>query len=315
MPVPLHRHEDLLARLASSHELRQRVHEGAFIRVRRGVYADGESWSEARAEERVACRARALQLTSKRRLVFSHETAAALLGMPLYRPDLARSHVILDSTRPGATSATIRHRGEVRDDELCEVDGLLCTGIVRTVADMARRATFEQAVVVADAALRARCSRSRATYDTDEAWSFAQEVLACARRSAHGLSRSERVMGFADGRAELPGESISRIRLHELGFRSPRLQVAVPGPGTTYYVDFELEEARAFGEFDGRWKYGEDRFLGDRTPAQVLDEEKQREDWIRGTTHRRMARWGWQDLVTAAHLGRRLEAFGIRPAR
>lgn len=54
--------------------------------------------------------------------------------------------------------------------------------------------------------------------------------------------------------------------------------------------------------------------LAGRSSAAVFDEEKQREDWIRGATQRRFARWGWSHIETAPLLGRRLAAFGIRPA-
>lgn len=304
-------------RISSPHPLQPTtsvggVQSGALVRVRRGVYAPGESWRSALPEEVVVTRARALQLVSSRRLVFSHETAAAIHGLPLYRPDLLRSHVTLPASRPGATTATVRHRGDLQDVEIREVDGLLCTDLVRTVADMSRRAGFEQAVVVADAALRRLCHHGRRGYDARRAQEITDEVIACTRRSAHGAARAARVMRFADGRAELPGESISRIRLRELGFREVRLQVEVPGPGTTYFVDFGLEDADAFGEFDGRGKYLDPHLTHGLSSAEVLDREKQREDWIRGTTHRRMARWGWSHLATAAQLGARLAAFGIR---
>ncbi|MDY0908961.1 hypothetical protein [Microbacterium sp. CFBP9034] len=181
------------------------------------------------------------------------------------------------------------------------------------MADISRTAPFDQAVVVADAALRAVCVRGLGHYDRERADAVRGEVLAAARRSAHGFSRSTRVMGFADGRAQLPGESVSRIRLHAVGFRSIRLQVPVRAPGTTYYVDFGLEEADAFGEFDGAVKYVDGRMTDGRTAAEVLDREKQREDWIRGSTQRRLARWGWPHIATAATLGARLAAFGIHP--
>lgn len=169
---------------------------------------------------------------------------------------------------------------------------------------------------MADAALRARCVPGPGTYDEDEAGAFLDAVRGVAHRFAHGRHRADRVLEFADGRAQLPGESISRIRLVELGFRSIRLQVEVPGPHGSYFVDFALDDpaALAFGEFDGAVKYADAGMLAGRSGADVLDEEKQREDWIRGTTQRRLARWGWRHLETAPVLGRRLAAFGIRPA-
>lgn len=38
---------------------------------------------------------------------------------------------------------------------------------------------------------------------------------------------------FADGRAQLPGESVSRLYLDDLGFARPRLQVPFDGTAET----------------------------------------------------------------------------------
>lgn len=315
MTVRLYVHDVLVRSSRSADAVRQRLRAGDLIRVRRGVYADADGWRTARPEDVVVARARAVRLTGGRSPVFSHETAAALHGLPLFRPDLVRSHVILGETRAGGPAGTVRHRGLLMADEVVEIDGLRCTNLVRTVADVSRCASFEQAVVVADAALRVIGGQARGSYDRRRTEAFVDEVSTCARRSAHGRGQSDRVMRFADGRAELPGESISRIRLGEIGFRDVQLQVAVPGPGTTYFVDFGLDEALAFGEFDGRLKYVDGRLTRGLSSDDVLDREKRREDWIRGATQRRLVRWGWADLASAETLARRLAAFGIEPPR
>jgi hypothetical protein len=284
--------------------------------VRPGVFARAAEWTDAKPEARVVARARALARVSSAAPVFSHETAAALHGLPLYRADSKRVHTIASAARPGRAGDVIRHRGDLTGDDVIEVDGLRCTTLERTVSDVARTATFEQAVTVADAALRLRCVDGPGRYDTGRAAEFLQAATEISRQSAHGQTRARRTFEFADGRAQLPGESISRIRLRELGFRELHLQVHVPGPnGKDYYVDFGLEEVRSFGEFDGTIKYVDGKLVDGRGSSQVLDEEKQREDWIRGTTQRRYGRWGWPHVASAAKLGQRLGAFGIRPPR
>ncbi|MFJ4164986.1 hypothetical protein ACIPY5_05475 [Microbacterium sp. NPDC089698] len=284
-------------------------------RIRPGVYAHRQDWAAATPEGRVIARAHALGLISDD-AVFSHETAAALHGLPLFRPDRTRVHLTVSHARPGSAVGTIRHRGSVPEEEIVEIRGLRCTTLERTVADVARTAGFESAVVVADSALRARCVAGPATYDEDAAAGVRDAAHGIAQRFAHGRRRADRVLAFADGRAQLPGESISRIRLVELGFRSIRLQAEVPGPHGSYFVDFALDDpaVMAFGEFDGAVKYADADMLAGRSSAEVFDEEKQREDWIRGATQRRFARWGWGHIETAPLLGRRLAAFGIRPA-
>jgi hypothetical protein len=224
-------------------------------------------------------------------------------------------HVTLADERPGSAAGTIRHRGVVPDEEIVTIRGLRSTSLARTVADVARTASFERGVVIADAALRSLCVGGPGSYDADQADAFRETVLGIVARFSHGRKRAEGVLAFADGRSQLPGESISRIRLAELGFRWIRLQVAVAGPDGPYFVDFALDDpgANAFGEFDGAVKYVDPAMLAGRSGAQALDEEKQREDWIRGRTQRRFARWGWPHIDTASALGRRLAAFGIRP--
>lgn len=312
--LQLLRADELTDRGLTPRRLRTALASGAAVKVRPGIYVSGKAWAAAKPDERVVVRARALAVVSSAQPVFSHETAAAIHGLPLYRAHRDLVHTIAPTGRPGALKGTIRHRGELADEEVVEVDGLLCTTLERTTADVARTATFEQAVTVADAALRRVCVDGPGTYDEDWAAEFRRTALEISRRSAHGQTRARRVLEFADGRAQLPGESISRIRLRSLGFRTVILQVPVPGPhGKMYYVDFGLEDVSAFGEFDGSIKYVDGRLVDGRTSSQVLDDEKHREDWIRGTTQRRYGRWGWPHVDDASTLGARLAAFGIRP--
>ncbi|HYP74272.1 MAG TPA: hypothetical protein VEP72_09290, partial [Microbacterium sp.] len=131
---------------------------------------------------------------------------------------------------------------------------------------------------------------------------------------SRGVVRARELLELADGRADGPSESISRLYLHWLGF-APRLQVAIAGPsGHDYYVDFGIDEADVWGEFDGKVKYVDAamRRPGEDAEAVVL-REKAREDWIRGSTGRRVVRWGWDDLADLGTFSRRLAAYGVFP--
>lgn len=121
---------------------------------------------------------------------------------------------------------------------------------------------------------------------------------------------------FADGRAESPGESVSRLQLHRLGFREIDLQVAVEGPrGVDYQVDIGLRDVKTFWEFDGEVKYRDESLRRGRAIEDVLLDEKRREDWIRGRTQWRLCRGGFADIATPEILAARLSAFGVRPPR
>jgi hypothetical protein len=136
-----------------------------------------------------------------------------------------------------------------------------------------------------------------------------------AASGARGIRRARWVIAFADGRAHLPGESVSRLQLSRLGFRPPQLQVPVAGPaGRRYFVDFGLTDVRAFGEFDGRDKYLDEAMRRGLPLERVLLEEKQREDWIRGTTQWRFARWGDEHITSPKALAKRLASFSISPS-
>lgn len=310
--IALMRSDELAAQGFGPARRRDLLQDDIIMRVRSGVFTFTEQWDAAWPEQRILMRARALALTSKRPPVFSHETAAAMHGLPLYSPDATRVHVIAPSERPGAARDVVRHRGDLRDDEIVEIGELRCTSLVRTVADVARTASFEAAVTVTDAALRLTVTEDPLA--EAEARTLIRETF---RRSAHGQSRAERVLRFADPRAQRPGESVSRIRLVELGFAVPDLQVAIPGPhsDSTYYVDFGLDDVNALGEFDGRIKYVDGRFTLGRNPAEVLEKEKQREDWIRGIRQCPFVRWGWPHIGSAPKLGSRLASFGVHPPR
>jgi hypothetical protein len=299
----------------SSRRRREPATRALLVPLRAGLFALRENWDRASPEERVCASADAYARVAPRRRVFSHETAAALHGLPLLRPDPSRLHVTDATGRPGASKGVIRHRGALEPADVVTIRGLACTSLTRTVADVARTARFEAAVTVADAALRRLFVSAPHEYDEARAVEFLRETRVVSQRSAQGRRRADAVMAFADGRAQLPGESVSRVRLAQLGFARPRLQVAVPAPrrGASYYIDFGLDDAGASGEFDGRMKYVNGRLLVERSPDEVLDDEKQREDWIRGVTGRPLVRWGWPHISTPTVLGQRLRAFGIAP--
>lgn len=290
------------------------LRQGDLVRLRPGVYIRADPDRPPSPEEWIILRARALARTSAEPPLFSHLTAAALHGLPVRAPTSPKVHITLPPERPGAQSLVVRHRGDMPDDQQVQRHGVRFTSLERTMADIARTASFETAVCALDAAFRPVTAPGPGANDIAAADQLRASVLDIASRSAHGRARARRALAFADGRAQLPGESISRIRLAELGFAGLDLQVHVAGPsGQRYYVDFGLDDVKAWGEFDGEQKYRDEAMRSGLTLEDVLLREKQREDWIRGTTQRPFARWKWAHLRSANTLAQRLESFGIRP--
>jgi hypothetical protein len=197
------------------------------------------------------------------------------------------------------------------------IDGIRCTSLERTVFDVARTCRAEMAIACLDAALRSVSVEGR-KWDADAHTAWKDRMNARARESAgaRGVKQARWLIDIADGHAQLPGESVSRLQLVRLGFARPELQVPVPGPaGRTYWVDFRLKDVGAWAEFDGNDKYLDEAMRSGRSVEEVILEEKKREDWIRGTTQWRFARWEDAHIGSPNALRARLAAFGIHPPR
>lgn len=248
--------------------------------------------------------------------VMSHTSAAVLWGLPLYAMRLARVHMTTPTPKRISSAPDVfRHFAPVPSSDVTVRGGIRCTSLSRTVFDLIRTVPVAAAVALADAAERQMAQRHR-EWDLDAVVSWRDDL---ARRlheggGARGIRQARWVADFADGRAQLPGESVSRLHLHTLGFGEPDLQVRVDGPdGRPYFVDFGLADVRSFGEFDGKTKYLDEAMRSGRTLEEVLLAEKQREDWIRGTTRWGFARWGSEHITTPAALAARLASFRITP--
>ena len=128
----------------------------------------------------------------------------------------------------------------------------------------------------------------------------------------HGSARAARVIDFANGLADRPGESLSRLNIASAGLTSPILQAPLRGAsGRLWHCDFWWPDFNMIGEFDGEAKYSDPLFLGGRTPAEALRDEKIREDDLRAA-HYGMSRWGWNTAISMPRLRAHLIAAGIR---
>ncbi|MGZ0711748.1 hypothetical protein ACWPKO_25785 (plasmid) [Coraliomargarita sp. W4R53] len=299
-------------------EIAQGVAGGSLMRLARGRYVLAEAWAPLYPEQRQLLRVCAsFERRRDTEAVYGFESAAVAHELPLYRVDPKHVHLCnarLNGRTKPEPGGVARHAITVADDDVVMIGGIPFTAFARTVADVIRRVSVAAGVALADAALRREAWNDRDhVYDMDAAESLRAQIASRLPLGGRGTKRARIVLAFADGRAQLPGESVSRVHLATLGFAPPQLQVAVPGPNSSsYYVDFSLDDVEAWGEFDGVGKYL-DPALNDAGAAQAVLAEKEREDWIRGTTHRPFARWGTAHIKTARHLGQRLAAFQLFP--
>jgi hypothetical protein len=267
---------------------------GRLIGVRRGTYrlADGDAPSPTESHA-LRCRAAALALSDE--AVYSHVTAAVLLGLPLWRTPLGRLHVLRDRSGGGRRRPGLHvHVAPLPADDVVEIDGVRLTSAARTVADLTRTLPAEQALVATDAALhRAVLSERTGEYDPGAATIGA--VAACLTRftGRRATAEAARLLAFADGASESPGETRSRYRMRVAGLPAPITQW--PVPGTRFRADFGWPDRAIVGEFDGLVKYGRGRTSIDEDVAEVVWREKQREDRIR-ETGLTVVRWTWSEI-------------------
>jgi predicted transcriptional regulator of viral defense system len=251
-------------------QIRTAVVTGAWRRLRRGVYVRAETWAaaadDARARHLLAAVATLACLGPGP--VLSHGSAAQFHGLLLPRsledivrltdPDQwreGRGYRIAAALLPG--------------EDVVDTGPFAVTGVARTLIDCAREWRLVDSVVALDAALFEK--RVRRT-----------DLTSAVLLQSHwlGIGEAARAVGLADGRAESPLETRSRLALLDAGLPLPELQVDLYGPdGFVGRLDGWYEEAAVALEIDGRVKFTDPR--GGQTPAEVAWREKRREDKIR----------------------------------
>jgi len=288
---------ELLAAGWSPDEVRRMRSRGDLRRLGRGAYARAGSAQGGRRAEHVL-RVRAVLRRLGPATVISHVSAAALYGLPCWNLPLDRVSVTKDRASGARRTAELHVHAaplagpDVRPLTLPDGGGTVqVTAPARTVVDIARTYGFEQAVVVADAAL-AKPRRDVPPLATPG--ELAAAVSDAAGRP--GAAAARRVVAFADGRSGSVGESRSRVAMDAAGVPVPVLQHEIRRPSGAHIatVDFAWPSRRIVGEFDGRIKYGRLLRPGE-DPGDAVYREKLREDAVRAEDWT-VVRWCWQEI-------------------
>jgi very-short-patch-repair endonuclease/predicted transcriptional regulator of viral defense system len=242
---------ELTAAGVTSADIRRLVRQGFLRPLGRGVYACASAVSAVRGPAgEHALRIAAALAACGPDAVGSHHHAAVVHGLDL----LGQPPAAVAVTRPptGTSSRTGRpgvhiHSAALPAGHVTARLGVGVTSVARTVADLARASSFRAGVAVADSALR--------TGQTCQA--ELRAVLAECHRWP-GSQRAQRVVAFADGRAESVLESVSRVVFREQQLPYPDLQVWVGRDDVVVgRVDFLWRSQRTIGEADGAAKYAD----------------------------------------------------------
>jgi very-short-patch-repair endonuclease len=193
--------------------------------------------------------------------VISYASGAALHCLPLLAPP-----------GPPAMTADREHRACSREDvrlhiaalpldEVTTWFGAPVTSVERTIVDLARARGVRAGVVAADAALHEHLTTPDALHETAD-----------RQRGWPGVRAARAAVDLADGRAESPLESLTRLCLLAGGLPKPELQLWVETAGGAFRVDMLYVRERVIVECDGLLKYRND-------PA-ALVEEKRRQEYL-----------------------------------
>ena len=288
---------------SSDHSLSYRGIEPGLLRsVRGGARVLSADWDALFGEGRVRTLAHAVAArTENESAANSHTTAAALHGLSLYRSRTDRVHLIVPGSHTRRNSRdVVRHHLPLENTDVEVIDGLRVTTLERTVYDVIRTASLETAVVCFDAALRRFAwDESSHQYSPSAAAGLRDGVIdrIVKNSGARGIRQARFVAEFADGRAQLPGESVSRLWMWQLGMPVPELQWRVDlGAGRFALLDFAWPQLRRWAEFDGDNKYTDPELLDGRTAEEVRRSQDLRERAVRRTTGWRVDRWGFDRM-------------------
>jgi hypothetical protein len=268
--------QEALGRGHSKGAIRHRLATGQWVALRRGLYMEA---ADLATFDRATVQTAAALAVIGSGAVGSHWSAARVLSVQtlltvgnvwVTRPPTSRNgrHVL-----PGI----VERAASLPPHHVVCTQGIPTTSAARTLIDIARMSGLDAAVVSMDCALRMGLTTVedlRMVADDCHTWP--------------GGTRPARAIQVADGLAESPLESVSRMAFMRMQLPQPELQVSfADAAGPIGRVDFYWKAHQTVGEADGRMKYEQ---------AQALWEEKRREDRLR-ELGLQVVRWSHGDIT------------------
>ncbi|MDH6237961.1 hypothetical protein [Cryobacterium sp. CG_9.6] len=300
------------AALGLEQELRTAFDQKRIIRLRHGVYMNAREWADLDLDARYLCRIRAFAAVSAAPPVFSHYSAAAIWGLPRPSTWPADVHVQTPAAPGGRSRHGIVRHPSATPGTIVTHEGLQVTPVAHTAVAMARILSFPDAVAMMDKSIHV--PRRGPALTTRDDLECALDALRGPRRLV-GRTKAQRAAEFACTQSDSGGESVSRAHIFLLGFMAPELQVRFDDAhGLIGFVDFFWRRINRAGEFDGLGKYLKEEFTQGLSIAEIVMNEKRREDRIRacGPT---FSRWDWPLARDLTAFGAFLHAEGVPRAR
>ena len=296
----------------SAQRLSIQAKSGALVRVRRGLYLPSELWDSYKPWEKYRVKIEAVQKLAQIPPVFARESAAQIMGLPIIGIPRDVETVVPPGRKGGQSNAGVHRIGALEGDPPpWTMFGLLLTPPPQTARDLAVRLPLTWSLPAMDKLFRQEVlpgspPNTRLNFNQDHVFASAERLPSKTQRV-----RVERVGRVADGLSQSAGESWSRAIMFLNGFPRPVLQQSFSDSrGRIGFPDFDWEEFKTLGEFDGYEKYSAQRYLKGKTPSQVVVEEKQREDRLRAKGYR-VIRWIWDDLRDPHRLVQLLREAGL----
>ncbi len=250
VPLP----DDLVGRPVRPADLRQRGISPSVLRgstwqsLTHGVHLRGME------DPSLVDRCRGLVLVLAGDPVVSHDTAAALWGMPGWGPPAADLHV---TRAPGASAirraGVVNHRADLPREHRALVDGVAVTSAPRTLLDLAAVLPLDQLVATGDHCLRA-LGVGRSELLDMVSWA----------RGRRGISTMRAALPLLDARAESPPESLLRVWFFLCGLPpfEPNVEIWDDGQFVAR-VDLLDRHRRLVVEYEGAYHRSREQYAAD----------------------------------------------------
>ena len=261
-----------------------------WVRYRRGALGlapEGEPWERERERALGHAVAASRQIGGA---VISDVCAALAHGLDVWRAPRIPSLILPRNPRSGLPRDVQRRTSRLDPGDVIELDGVLVTGLPRTLVDCACSLHPRDALVVVDSGMRraVRPERREPRQEVEaRAADLRAELLSRIAPGTRGAVQARAVIEAADPLAEIAPESVMRWIALSRGMPRPMLQREVTTSRGTFYTDmawrFAIDGRPLWYhvEFDGSGKYLDNP--EGRSTQRVLLDERKRESSITAT--------------------------------